>query len=101
MTISANTTPNDNLSGQTPDPINTQPGSQRPRFLLPASDWLILLGLTLVALIPRILLATQLDLVTDEIIYIMAGKIYLPLLLHFHIYSAQWTFNYEHPPLVK
>jgi hypothetical protein len=61
----------------------------------------ILFGLALVALLPRIFLAHQLDLVTDEIIYIMAGKIYFPLLLHLHITANQWSFNYEHPSLVK
>jgi len=58
-------------------------------------------GLALVALIPRLILARQLDLVTDEIIYIMGGKGYLPLLLHLQITSNVWDFNYEHPPVVK
>ena len=58
-------------------------------------------GLALVALIPRLILARQLDLVTDEIIYIMGGKGYLPLLLHLQIKSNVWDFNYEHPPVVK
>jgi len=65
------------------------------------SEWLILSGLALVALIPRLILARQLDLVTDEIIYIMGGKGYLPLLLHLQIKSNVWDFNYEHPPVVK
>ena len=65
------------------------------------SEWLILSSLALVALIPRIILARQLDLVTDEIIYIMGGKGYLPALLHFQIASNVWDFNYEHPPVVK
>src|SRR5947209_5425355 len=65
------------------------------------SEWLILPGLALVALIPRLILARQLDLVTDEIIYIMGGKGYLPLLLHLQIKSNVWDFNYEHPPVVK
>jgi 4-amino-4-deoxy-L-arabinose transferase-like glycosyltransferase len=64
-------------------------------------EWLMLCGLALVALIPRILLATQLDLVTDEIIYIMGGKAYFPLLLHMRFTSDAWAFNYEHPPVVK
>ncbi len=65
------------------------------------SEWLILPCLALVALIPRLILARQLDLVTDEIIYIMGGKGYLPLLLHLRITSNVWDFNYEHPPVVK
>lgn len=63
--------------------------------------WIILPGLALVALIPRIILARQLDVVTDEIVYIMGGKAYLPLLLHLRITSTLWDFNYEHPPVVK
>jgi 4-amino-4-deoxy-L-arabinose transferase-like glycosyltransferase len=47
------------------------------------------------------ILARQLDLVTDEIIYIMGGKGYLPALLHLQIASNVWDFNYEHPPVVK
>ena len=64
-----------------------------------------LCSLGLVALIARITLADQLDLVTDEIIYILAGKSYMPLLKH--ITTSPWAcpdcwqVNYEHPPLVK
>jgi len=65
------------------------------------SEWFIVFVLSLVALIPRIFLATHLDQVTDEIIYIMGGKAYLPLLFHLNITSDLWTFNYEHPPVVK
>lgn len=71
------------------------------RASLPFIDGIILAGLALVAVMPRVILAHQLDLVTDEIIYIMAGKAYFPLLLHLHIRSNQWAFNYEHPSLVK
>ena len=62
---------------------------------------IILLGLALVALIPRIILATQLDMVTDEGTYIIGGKVYLPLVLHFRIVSQRWGFNYEHPAFAK
>ena len=64
-------------------------------------EWFILPVLTLIALVPRIQTARQLDLVTDEIIYIMGGKGYLPLILHHNFTSSVWEFNYEHPPLVK
>src|SRR5260370_36182690 len=64
-------------------------------------EWSIFPALALIALIPRILLATQLDLVTDEIIYITGGKAYFPLLLHLRFTSDAWAFNYEHPPVVK
>ncbi|HET8913041.1 MAG TPA: glycosyltransferase family 39 protein [Ktedonobacteraceae bacterium] len=60
-----------------------------------------LIGLTLLAFVARIILANQLDLVTDERIYISAGSIYVPLLKHLNFTSVGWAFNYEHPPLVK
>ncbi|GCE06854.1 ArnT family glycosyltransferase [Dictyobacter aurantiacus] len=67
-----------------------------------ALDLVFLLGLAIVALIPRLLLARQLDVVTDEVVYILGGKVYLPLITHANITSSQWvTFNYEHPPLAK
>jgi Dolichyl-phosphate-mannose-protein mannosyltransferase len=69
--------------------------------LRPGIEWFIVPALTLIALIPRVILARQLDLVTDEIIYIMGGKDYLPLVLHHDFTSVGWEFNYEHPPLVK
>lgn len=67
----------------------------------PTGEAIIVLGLALVALIPRIVLATQLDQVNDEGIYIVAGKLDLALMAHLRIFSPQWDFNYEHPPLVK
>lgn len=69
--------------------------------LRPGVEWFIVPVLALIALIPRIILARQLDLVTDEIIYIMGGKGYLPLVLHHDFTSVGWEFNYEHPPVVK
>jgi 4-amino-4-deoxy-L-arabinose transferase-like glycosyltransferase len=71
------------------------------RAFLPWIEGIIVFVLLLAALVPRIILAHQLDLVTDEIIYIMGGKAYFPLLLHLRITSNQWLFNYEHPPVVK
>lgn len=61
----------------------------------------LVLGLTLAALIPRILLALRLDMVTDEVVYILGGKIYLPLIQHWSMGAKEWQYNYEHPPLVK
>lgn len=61
----------------------------------------ILVGLILAALIPRIVLALQLDMVTDEVVYILGGKIYLPLLRHLSIGASDWMYNYEHPPFAK
>ncbi len=69
----------------------------------PLLQILVLCCLGLAALIPRIILANQLDLITDEIIYILAGKSYIPLLSHIttSIGTNGWQVNYEHPPLVK
>jgi hypothetical protein len=71
------------------------------RASLPWIEGVILSVLLIAALVPRIMLAHQLDLVTDEIIYIMGGKAYFPLLLHLRFTSNLWLFNYEHPPVVK
>ena len=64
-------------------------------------DLVILVGLAFAALIPRIILALQLDMVTDEAVYIGSGKIDLPLLAHFQIGASGWNYVYEAPPLVK
>jgi hypothetical protein len=64
-------------------------------------DILIMLALALAALIPRIVLGMQLDMVTDEVVYILGGKIYLPLEMHLGVGARGWTYNYEHPPFVK
>ena len=62
---------------------------------------LVIVLLALIAFFPRLLLAMQLDMVTDEVVYILGGKIYFPLLTHLQIGSNQWSYNYEHPPFVK
>ena len=66
-----------------------------------AFDVLLTCALALAAIVPRIILAMQLDLVTDEVVYIQAGKVYLPLLRHLEIGAKGWSYNYEHPPFVK
>lgn len=62
-----------------------------------------LLCIALAASIPRILLANQLDIVTDEVVYIHGGKLYLPLIAHLtaRIGNNDWLYNYEHPPFAK
>ncbi len=75
--------------------------SQRRRF-----SWLQTVAicvLLLATLIPRLILANQLDLVTDELVYIYGGELYIPLVGHLFssIGAHNWLFNYEHPPLVK
>ena len=87
-------------------PETTKLPVEKPKKRFSQRFWLtheafIVLGLALVALIPRIILATQLDQVNDEGIYIVAGKLDLALMAHLRISSPQWDFNYEHPPVVK
>jgi len=95
------------INNSAPDGLETpkQPIDQSKNFLIrrfwPTGEGIIVLGLAIVALIPRIVLATQLDQVTDEGIYIVAGKLYFALITHLRISSPQWDFNYEHPPVVK
>ncbi|HLZ63500.1 MAG TPA: glycosyltransferase family 39 protein [Ktedonosporobacter sp.] len=78
-----------------------QPIKQGIRFAVPSLDLMILGLLTIIALVPRVILATQLDMVTDEVVYILGGKIYLPLVRHLSIGASGWNYNYEHPPFVK
>lgn len=61
----------------------------------------IVVLLALIAFIPRLLLAMKLDMVTDEVVYILGGKLYFPLLTHLQITASGWHYNYEHPPFVK
>ncbi len=53
------------------------------------------------SLIVRWLLGQQLDMVTDERVYISAGRLYLPLLEKLQLNDPHWNYNYEHPALVK
>ncbi len=86
-----------------PPPPNEPPLSTRRVYFSSTIlvDLLLVLGVVVSALIPRILLALQLDVVTDEVVYILGGKVYLPLLKILPKYSLQWQYNYEHPPFVK
>ncbi len=95
------TTMNETQLQHAQKPTKQATNSSIDRRFLSIGEGMILLGLGLVALIPRIILATQLDMVTDEGTYIIGGKVYLPLVLHFRLTSQRWGFNYEHPPLVK
>ena len=100
-------TPRSLIKNSVPDGLETTKQPVEPskkhfgRRFWPTGEGIIVLGLALVALIPRIILATQLDQVNDEGIYIVAGKLDLALMAHLRIFSPQWDFNYEHPPLVK
>jgi len=76
--------------------------AQVPRRYFPTTiDLLITSGLLILALIPRLILAHHLDIVTDEIVYIFGGKTDFHLLIHRVIGVNGWDYNYEHPPLVK
>jgi 4-amino-4-deoxy-L-arabinose transferase-like glycosyltransferase len=68
---------------------------------LRAIDLLTIGFIALFAFLPRLLLAQQLDVVTDEVVYILGGKITFSLLSHAQIGAPGWNYNYEHPPLVK
>ncbi len=98
MDTRLDTTTGDNtpLIIETTQPTDTQ-SKQRQAII----NVIILVGLILAALIPRIILALQLDMVTDEVVYILGGKIYLPLLRHLSIGASGWMYNYEHPPFAK
>jgi 4-amino-4-deoxy-L-arabinose transferase-like glycosyltransferase len=67
----------------------------------PSMDAMIVLVLAICALAPRVILARQLDLVTDEAVYITAGKLYISQIRHANILGSAWSYNYEHPPFVK
>jgi 4-amino-4-deoxy-L-arabinose transferase-like glycosyltransferase len=110
MMIEATNGMNVNIAHTTADPSHqSQPEPGQVRRALPRRrqlltfllEFVLVLGLALAALIPRILLALRLDMVTDEVVYILGGKIYLPLVQHWSIGATGWQYNYEHPPLVK
>lgn len=90
-------------------PRSTAPGQastadiQRPHFLaiLTTKEWIPILLLVLAALIPRLILAIQLDFLSDEPIYMIGGKAYFRLLTHLDFTSPDWRYNYEHPVLAK
>lgn len=85
-----------------PSASEQAPATTSNRRSIPSLSVLALIGLIIVALIPRLILALQLDIVTDEVVYLWGGKVYLPLITHLNFGSELWnTANYEHPPLVK
>ncbi len=74
---------------------------RQKRLYISLVDVTILLGLALVAMLPRFIVALQLDMVSDESTYIEGGKIYFSLFEHLNIGARGWRFNYEHPALAK
>src|SRR5690348_16592301 len=75
--------------------------SQFPHRITISPDAIVVTSLAIIALTARFILATQLDMVTDEVVYILGGQTYLPLLEHLRIGAQGWSYNYEHPPFVK
>nr|MDQ2718057.1 hypothetical protein [Chloroflexota bacterium] len=47
--------------------------------------------LALISFIPRVMLASQLDMATDERTYITAAKFYVPLLAHLNLTADGWN----------
>lgn len=86
-------------------PQTTQPpAQQKPGRSFAFSsllDPVFIIVIAITAFVPRLLLAMKLDIVTDEVVYILGGKTYFPLLTHFDIANQQWLYNHEHPPFVK
>ncbi len=70
-------------------------------FSLPYSEQLLAGLLALAAFIPRLILARQLDVSTDEPIYIMAGRGYVDLIRTLDFSSSRWLYNNEHPAFAK
>jgi 4-amino-4-deoxy-L-arabinose transferase-like glycosyltransferase len=71
------------------------------RFLFSSDKWPFLALLAVIAFIPRLLLALQLDVYTDEPIYVAAGNGYFLLLKQLNITSSNWLYNNEHPAFAK
>lgn len=92
----------DNASDQSQITLSPEHTKKQPTFLFSSLiDPITIILLALIALIPRFLMAMRLDVVTDEVVYILGGKIYIPLITHLDIANKGWRFNYEHPPFVK
>ncbi|GCE24586.1 hypothetical protein KDA_00700 [Dictyobacter alpinus] len=93
------TTGDDSPQATATQPASTALTPERPTSTL---DLIFFIGLAVATFIPRLILGRQLDIVTDEVVYILGGKVYLPLITHANFGSGQWIqFNYEHPPLAK
>jgi 4-amino-4-deoxy-L-arabinose transferase-like glycosyltransferase len=64
-------------------------------------DLALTLLLFLLALLPRWILLHQLDLVTDEAVYVPVGRLDVSLLAHGRLLDPAWLVNYEAPALPK
>lgn len=65
--------------------------------------WVSLMGLLafLVAFIPRFLLINKTSVMTDEPLYVNAGRLYVQSLLRLNFSAEVWRVNAEHPPIAK
>jgi 4-amino-4-deoxy-L-arabinose transferase-like glycosyltransferase len=79
----------------------TQSVQSPPRFFFSPSEWALLALLAIIAFIPRLILALQLDVYTDEPIYVTAGNWYILLVKQLNITSPHWLYNNEHPAFAK
>lgn len=64
-------------------------------------DLALMLLLALVAFVPRWVLLHQLDMVTDEAVYVPVGRLDVSLLAHGRLLAPEWLINYEAPALPK
>ncbi len=64
-------------------------------------DLALMLLLALVAFVPRWVLLHQLDIVTDEAVYVPVGRLDVSLLAHGRLLAPEWLINYEAPALPK
>src|SRR5690349_18963514 len=84
------------------EPVDFLPGQlvarHRRLHRLLLFDILLAMGAGLAALLPRFLLALRLDVVTDEVVYILGGRVYFQYIQQG---TKLWDYNYEHPPFVK
>ena len=91
------------ISGRIPIALPTPARNthSRPRFFFSPGEWAFLILLALLAFIPRLILALQLDVSTDEPIYLAAGNGYILLIRQLNINSPNWLYNNEHPAFAK
>lgn len=72
-----------------------------PRFFSSPNEWALLSFLSILAFIPRLMLALHLDVYTDEPIYVTAANWYILLGKQLNITSSNWLYNNEHPAFAK
>src|SRR5947209_9727063 len=97
----------DQFADKSMDPLlaasqqTTQSIHSQLRFFFSPDEWPFLVLLAIIAFIPRLILALQLDVNTDEPIYVTAGNWYILLIKQLNISSPNWLYNNEHPAFAK